>query len=79
MRTRNQLGILLLMIAAPVASYAQNQAANPPVPANVPACTQELVEKAEASFRTRMWRSETRFRAERELSAVVRLCAGLEC
>jgi outer membrane protein assembly factor BamD (BamD/ComL family) len=71
MITRNQLGILLLVIATPVASHAQAKAANPP--ADVSDCSQ-LFEKAEASFRVKIGRGEERFRAERDLSAVVQLC-----
>lgn len=74
MRTVKQLCLLLLMIAAPVASYAQEQAPNPPVPeSSVSDCTQ-LFEKAEASFRMKLGRGEERFGAERDLRAVLQLC-----
>ena len=67
------LGIALsiFVVAAPVAIHAQER----PAPLSVPACTEELFENAETSFRMRRRGSGALFKAERELKEVVSRCA----
>ena len=70
-----RLTLILLVVAAPVALFAQEQSAKPRLAqSNVSGCNEELFERAERSFEIRWGGSELRARAERELSEVLRCC-----
>ena len=70
-----RLTLILLVVAAPVALFAQEQSAKPRLAqSNVSGCNEELFERAERSFEIRRRGSELRARAERELSEVLRCC-----
>jgi outer membrane protein assembly factor BamD (BamD/ComL family) len=74
MRLSFQAGLLLLALAT--ASVAQNNRATlTPSQTTISECTEQLFEKAEQSFRRRVFGgSEMLAIAERQLSEVVRLC-----
>jgi len=68
-------GLLLFVIGGPLTLCAQDQSTKPLVSHIEQDCSQELFEKAEDSFQLRWRDTENLWRAERELSGVVRLCA----
>lgn len=70
-----RLTLILLVVAAPVALFAQEQSAKPRLAqSNVSGCNEELFERAERSFEIGWRGSELLGRAERELSEVLRFC-----
>ena len=70
-----RLTLILLVVAAPVALFAQEQSAKPRLAqSNVSGCNEELFERAERSFEIGWRGSELLGRAERELREVLRFC-----
>ena len=68
--------LLLVVVVAPAELYAQEQSAKPrSAPSGVSECTQELFERAERSFESRLRDSNLRVPAERDLKEAVELCA----
>ena len=70
-----RLALLLLVIAAPVDNFAQDQSAiSRLAQSNIYECNKELLERAERAFEIRLRGSELRARAERDLRELLRFC-----
>jgi len=66
MKVLYQMGLYLCLAGAAISAHGQESAS----------CTQQSFDEAEASYRLRAWRSETKIKAERQLKALVQNCAG---